>query len=130
MGDGSVKRDALNLEWKSSDESVFKVTGELNTPKTASGNREIVLDSSILNQLLRWKNMQREYLLQLGIEQGLDTPVITNEAGGRMDGNNLARWISWTHERKKARRQAPDLDLRGSPDRVRTGDLRLERAAS
>ena len=36
--------------------------------------------------------MQRKYLNYLGIEQGKDTPVLTNEAGVRMEANNLSRW--------------------------------------
>jgi integrase len=98
---GLRRGEVLGLSWGDVDfnnatlyvrNTLCGTTGELKLPKTATSNRTISLDGQILADLKRWKNRQAEYLLSLGIKQGTETPVISNEVGGRMDGHNLARW--------------------------------------
>lgn len=98
---GLRRGEALGLSWSDIDfdnasltvsHSVDKVTRELKEPKTQTSKRQISLDAGTMSNLVRWKNMQRKYLNHLGIEQGRETPVLTNEAGVRMEANNLARW--------------------------------------
>lgn len=98
---GLRRGEVLGLSWSDIDfdtgfltvaRSVDKVTRQLKDPKTQSSKRMIALDAQTLSDLSRWKNMQRKYLNYLGIEQGKDTPVLTNEAGVRMEANNLSRW--------------------------------------
>jgi integrase len=99
---GGLRRgEVLGLSWKDVDlnSGAVKVTcsfsqvgGELKAPKTDSGIRVVSFDEQAVADLKRWKQQQAEYLFSLGIVQAEETPVITNEAGGRMDGNNLARW--------------------------------------
>ncbi|NGM18030.1 tyrosine-type recombinase/integrase [Eggerthellaceae bacterium zg-887] len=99
--------EALGLSWRHVDFdnatlnvicSLDNSTHELKDPKTCSGTRAIVLDSRILLDLWQWKQTQKNYLNHLGIEQGGDTPVITNEAGRRANESNLLRW--WRSFRK------------------------------
>lgn len=101
LSTGLRRGEALGLLWSDIDpihatltvtRSVDKTTGELKEPKTQTSKRVVALDEQTLNDLLRWKDMQRRYLNYLGIEQGADTAVLTNEAGTRMEANNLARW--------------------------------------
>jgi len=98
---GLRRGEALGLSWSDVDfeNAVINVcstlcgtTGKLKPPKTAASNRTISLDRQMLTSLKQWKRRQAEYLFSLGINQEAKTPVISNEVGGRMDGNNLARW--------------------------------------
>lgn len=117
---GLRRGEALGLQWSDIDfdnsiltvaRSFDKVTRQVKEPKTLTSKREIVLDSQTLSDLLRWKKMQRNYLNHLGIEQGSETPVLTNGAGARMESDNLGRW--WREFR----------DANGF-DRLRLHDLR------
>jgi integrase len=110
LGAGLRRGEVLGLSWADVDfdNAVLNIsctlstaTGGLTDPKTANSNRSIALDGQLLEDLRRWKLRQAEYLLSLGIQQGAETPVITNEAGGRMDGNNLARWWRKFQEQHK-----------------------------
>jgi len=93
-GDVNLVGAQLNIH-----QSLNKVTGELTSTKTESGNRDIALDNQIVEDLLRWKNRQEDYLRCLGIKQDDNTPVITSEVGDHMDGDHLERW--WRRFRKK-----------------------------
>lgn len=101
LGAGLRRGEILGLSWRDVNmeaseirvcHTLCKATGELKDPKTANSNRVVAIDAHLMNDLLRWKATQARYLLSLGIPQNGDTPVITNEAGGRMDGDNLNRW--------------------------------------
>jgi integrase len=98
---GLRRGEILGLSWEdvSFDNAQLRVrhtlctvTGELKEPKTENSNRTISLDAPMMAELKQWKQRQAEYLFSLGIKQGVETPVISTEAGERMDGNNLARW--------------------------------------
>lgn len=54
--------------------------------------RIIPLDASTVAVLLAWKSVQREQLNALGIEQGNDTPVITNQLGKFTNHSRFERW--------------------------------------
>lgn len=73
-------------------QTLDKTTGNLKDPKTSSSNRIVSLDAQIESDLKGWKGIQAKYLLSLGIGQNNRTPVISSEAGGRVDCNNLSRW--------------------------------------
>lgn len=73
-------------------QTLCKVTGELKEPKTVNSNRVVSLDAQMMEDLSRWKATQAKYLLSLGICQNGETPVISNEVGTRLDGNNMSRW--------------------------------------
>jgi integrase len=106
---GGLRRgEVLGLAWKDVgfnnatvevSYSLSQTTGELKAPKTDNSKRIISLDSQVLADLKRWQLRQAEYLLSIGIQQTEGTPVITNEVGNRMDGNNLARWWRRFQER-------------------------------
>lgn len=101
LGAGLRRGEILGLSWcdvntEASElhvcHTLCKTTGELKDPKTTNSIRVVSIDARLMNDLLRWKAAQAKYLLSLGIPQHDTTPVITSEAGGRMDGNNLNRW--------------------------------------
>lgn len=101
LGAGLRRGEILGLSWEDVNveaseihvcHTLCKTTGKLKSPKTASSNRVVAIDSQLMSDLMRWKAMQARYLLSLGISQNGTTPLITNEAGGRMDGGNLNRW--------------------------------------
>ena len=54
--------------------------------------RIIPLDSSTVAVLMAWKSQQRELLNAIGIEQGNDTPVITNQLGTFTNHSRFQRW--------------------------------------
>lgn len=54
--------------------------------------RIVPLDASTVSALMRWKSLQREQLNALGIEQGNDTPVITNTLGTYSNHSRFQRW--------------------------------------
>lgn len=66
----------------------------LKTDKDDNPTGRIVpLDASTVAVLLTWKSAQREQLLNgLGIEQGNDTPVITNQLGTFTNHSRFQRW--------------------------------------
>lgn len=74
----------------------FTRDGELAPLKTDSDEnpvgRIIPLDSSTVAVLAKWKSQQREQLNSLGIEQGNDTPVITNSFGEFSNHSRYQRW--------------------------------------
>jgi integrase len=65
---------------------------KLKAPKTKNSIRDITIDKVTVETLRRWKRVQAEYLLSLGISQDASTPVITDELGGFSDGHNFGRW--------------------------------------
>ena len=105
---GLRRGEVLGLSWGDVDFSnavinihcaLCDTSGQLKPPKTATSNRSITLDSKMMKDLRRWKKQQMGYLLSLGIGQNAETPVVTTETGGRMDGHNLARWWRTFQER-------------------------------
>jgi integrase len=98
---GLRRGEVLGLSWGDVDfesaaitvhNTLCETSGELKPPKTPTSNRTISLDKRALADMERWKIRQAEYLFSLGITQEADTPIISNEVGGRMDGHNLSRW--------------------------------------
>jgi integrase len=98
---GLRRGEVLGLSWDDVDfdnatlyvhHTLCGTTGELKSPKTENSNRTIALDNQMLADLKQWKAQQALYLLSIGIKQDATSPVISTEVGGRMDGNNLARW--------------------------------------
>ena len=101
LGAGLRRGEVLGLSWEDVDfdareihvrYSLCKTTGELKEPKTENGDREVSLGNQLIDTLRQWHATQGKYLLSLGIASSGKTPVITSEAGSRMDGNNLSRW--------------------------------------
>lgn len=108
LATGLRQGELLALSWSDIDftnrlltvrQTLDKTTGELKAPKTESGIRDIALDEQILSDLMRWRISQSRYLNSLGIEQGSTTPIITSEAGERLDASGLERW--WRNFRKQ-----------------------------
>lgn len=65
----------------------------LKTDKDDNPTGRIVpLDASTVSVLIAWKSAQREQLNALGIEQGNDTPVITNQLGTFTNHSRFQRW--------------------------------------
>jgi integrase len=98
---GLRRGEVLGLSWGDVDSvngllrvrrSLCCTSGELKTPKTESGIRDVALDACMLSDLMRWKAAQAEYLFTFGIAQGAETPIISSEIGGRMDGHHMGRW--------------------------------------
>jgi len=101
LGTGMRRGEILGLMWSDVDlekrfisvtHSLCKVSGELKSTKTTSSVRDIAIDLLTASELARWKVTQAEYLLTLGIAQKPSTPVITNEIGGFIAGDNYGRW--------------------------------------
>jgi integrase len=98
---GLRRGEVLGLSWGDVDlaggilhvrKSLCNTSGDLKAPKTESSIRDVALDAFMLSDLGRWKAVQAERLLSFGIAQKAETPVISNETGGRMDGHNMGRW--------------------------------------
>lgn len=100
LATGIRRGEALALSWQHVDlkNSEIHIRCTLDgdnkpkTTKTQSGIRDIAIDSTVVTMLSNWRQMQKDYLNTLGIEQGKETPVFTSEAGGYIDGHNFARW--------------------------------------
>lgn len=74
----------------------FTGAGEIAPLKTDKDDnptgRIVPLDASTVGVLIAWKPVQREHLNTLGIEQGNDTPVITNQLGAFTNHSRFERW--------------------------------------
>jgi len=64
----------------------------LSSPKTKQSRRIITLDTDTMARLKTWKEKQERFLSSYGIEQGRDTPVITNEIGGFHEPHGFSTW--------------------------------------
>lgn len=100
LSTGCRRGEVLGLTWGYVDTmaNTIKIAQQLThddgitAPKTQQSKRIITLDADTFVRLQSWKKKQAEFLLMLGIAQGKDTPVITNELGGWHDPNNFSRW--------------------------------------
>lgn len=74
----------------------FTEAGELAPLKTDKDEnpvgRVVPLDSSTVAVLLAWKSLQREQLNQLGVEQCMSTPVVTNQNCTFTNHSRFERW--------------------------------------
>lgn len=74
----------------------FTGAGEIAPLKTDKDDnpvgRVVPLDGTTVNVLLAWRSAQREQLNAFGIEQGNDTPVITNQLGKHTNHSRFQRW--------------------------------------
>ena len=74
----------------------FTNAGEIAPLKTDKDEnpvgRIVPIDGSTVSALIAWKGVQREQLNALGIEQGNDTPVITNQLGTFTNHSRFERW--------------------------------------
>ena len=69
-------------------------TGPLKTDKDDNPiGRVVPLDASTVAVLRAWKVVQRAALNDLGIEQGLGTPVVSNRVGGFSEHRNFNKWF-------------------------------------
>ncbi|MDR1184127.1 MAG: site-specific integrase [Coriobacteriales bacterium] len=60
--------------------------------KTEASIRRIPIDEQTIEVIKAWKAEQAEYLLQLGIGQESQNPVISNRAGDFLDHHHFERW--------------------------------------
>ncbi len=68
-------------------------TAPLKTDKDDNpAGRIIPIDETTVTMLKAWKATQRQQLNELGIEQGNDTPVITNKLGTYTNHSRFQRW--------------------------------------
>lgn len=72
---------------------------ELVKPKTESSQRIIPLTPDVYERMREWKTVQAVQLLELGIPQSEDTPVVSTPDGGHKHPENLAR--SWRRFKNK-----------------------------
>jgi len=74
----------------------FTAKGEIGPLKTDKDDnpvgRIVPIDASTVAVLKAWKAEQRGILNELGIEQGKDTPIVSNALGGFSDHHNFERW--------------------------------------
>ncbi|MCL2402772.1 MAG: site-specific integrase [Coriobacteriia bacterium] len=101
MASGIRRSECLALSWSDIDftnstvkvsKTFCKTTKELKSTKSSSSVRLITVDADSLESLDEWRQRQADYLISIGITQDSETPVITNEVGTRLNGDNLARW--------------------------------------
>lgn len=75
----------------------FTGAGEIAPLKTDKDDnpvgRVVPIDSPTVAALLAWKAEQCKQLNVLGIEQGNDTPIITNAVGGFVNHHNFEHWF-------------------------------------
>ena len=68
-------------------------TAPLKTDKDDNPTGRVVpLDASTVSVLMAWKAKQREQLNALGIEQGSNTPIVTNQIGAFTNHSRFGRW--------------------------------------
>ncbi|MDR2586857.1 MAG: site-specific integrase [Coriobacteriales bacterium] len=99
LASGARRGEVLGLVWScvDFDRSQIRIVQQqtstgLRQTKTAAGRRTVRLDNGTIEHLRGWKSRQAEYLLQLGIRQDEQTPVITNEVGTFHDSDGFSRW--------------------------------------
>lgn len=103
---GGLRRgEIVGLEWRDVSEgmlavrrSVVERDGEVKTPKSTAGMRNVPVLPTLHDSLEEWKALQGEQLALLGLRQGGETPVITSSTGTRMRAQNLYRW--WVSHRE------------------------------
>ena len=64
---------------------------ELRDPKSQASKDWSVVDGDLWAILFEWKNVQKKYLERVGLKQTDDTPIASNELGGRLDPTNYGR---------------------------------------
>ncbi|MCL2530038.1 MAG: site-specific integrase [Coriobacteriia bacterium] len=100
LATGIRRGEALGLSWKHVDLEHKRIyiaqqlanDLTLREPKSDNANRWIGLDDETTEYLQSWKELQRQQLADMDIEQKPNTPVVTNELGGATDPNNFSRW--------------------------------------
>lgn len=66
---------------------------KLRPPKSEASKDWAVADGDLWAILFQWKQMQKDYLNSIGIEQTEETPIASNSLGGRLDPTNFGRWF-------------------------------------
>ena len=102
---GARLGEVLGIQWRhvslNGNPSVtivqqFTSTGKIAPLKTDKDDsptgRTIPIDTHTAMMLSTWKATQRKQLNELGIEQGNDTPVITNQLGAFVNHSRFERW--------------------------------------
>ena len=107
LATGARLGEVLGLQWRNVREDhgrpyldlVKQHTrkGELDDLKTDKhGQRKgriVPIDRTTLQALGEWKRAQRAQIGELGIEQGMDTPIITNTVGKWVTHSDFERWF-------------------------------------
>ncbi|NLG10732.1 MAG: site-specific integrase [Coriobacteriaceae bacterium] len=99
LATGMRRGEILGLTWGSIglDMCNLRITQQMTSdglkkPKTQNSNRMLSLDADTIQRLKAWKAEQQAFLSWIGIIQGVDTPVISNEIGGWHDPAHFSRW--------------------------------------
>lgn len=100
LATGMRRGEILALEWSNVDfdRQTISVTqsrtkaGKNKPPKSKAGIRTIHIDGSTCECLKHWKEMQKEYLTDLGIEQAGSFPVCCSDKGDYIDTSNFERF--------------------------------------
>lgn len=73
--------------------SQFSNDMKLRSPKSKASKDWAVVDGDLWAILFEWKQIQREYLISIGVQQTEETPIASNSLGGRLDPTNFGRWF-------------------------------------
>lgn len=100
LATGIRRGEALGLTWRYVDFERKQIyiaqqlanDKKLREPKSEKSNRWVGIDDETVEYLQSWKTKQAAELEAVGMKQGADTPVVTNELGVFADPNNFSRW--------------------------------------
>ncbi len=65
----------------------------LRAPKSKASRDNVPINCVLYSFLFDWKCKQAASLEELGMDQTGETPVITNDVGGRLDTTSYSRWF-------------------------------------
>lgn len=66
---------------------------QLRDPKSKASKDWAVVDGDLWAILFKWKEIQKNHLKTIGIVQTEETPIASNEIGGRLDPTNFGRFF-------------------------------------
>ncbi len=74
-------------------ESQYSNDMTLRDPKSDASKDWSVVDGDLWAILFEWKLVQEEYLKSIGVKQTENTPIASNDLGGRFDPTNYGRFF-------------------------------------
>lgn len=106
LATGARQGELIAATWRELDFASSRFTimqamsnsNEVKEPKTQSGVRSIYVDQNTMLHLAAWKQLQKELLSTIDIEQTDNTPCFCSSVGAYLDKSGLQKW--WGRWRK------------------------------